>query len=38
VCKPILRHRIVLTPEKEMEGVGADEVIDLIIKSIEIPR
>lgn len=34
----VLRHRIILTPEKEMEGLTADELIDRIIKSIEIPR
>ncbi len=35
---PVLRHRIVLTPEKEMEGITPDDVIDLIIKNTEIPR
>lgn len=35
---PILRHRIMLTPEKEMEGITADILIDSIVKSIEIPR
>jgi MoxR-like ATPase len=34
----VLRHRIVLTPEKEMEGTTADEVIEEIIKGIEVPR
>jgi MoxR-like ATPase len=34
----VLRHRIILTPEKEMEGLTPDELIDRIIKSIEIPR
>ena len=34
----VLRHRIMLTPEKEMEGISADELIDNILKSIEIPR
>ncbi|MBS1660981.1 MAG: MoxR family ATPase [Bacteroidetes bacterium] len=34
----VLRHRIVLTPEKEMEGVSSDEVIAEIIKAIEVPR
>jgi MoxR-like ATPase len=34
----VLRHRLVLTPEKEMEGASADEVIDEIIRSIEVPR
>jgi MoxR-like ATPase len=34
----VLRHRLVLTPEKEMEGASADDVIHEIIQSIEIPR
>jgi MoxR-like ATPase len=34
----VLRHRILLTPEKEMEGITTDEVIQQIIHSIEIPR
>lgn len=35
---PVLRHRIMLTPEKEMEGITADMLIENILKSIEIPR
>lgn len=38
VTKPVLRHRIILTPEKEMEGTPEDEVIEKIIHSIEVPR
>jgi MoxR-like ATPase len=38
VVKPVLRHRIILTPEKEMEGIAEDEVIEKIIHSIEVPR
>ncbi|HQR02075.1 MAG TPA: MoxR family ATPase, partial [Ferruginibacter sp.] len=34
----VLRHRIILTPEKEMEGVTEDELIDTILKAIEVPR
>lgn len=34
----VLRHRIILTPEKEMEGVTEDDLIDIILKSIEVPR
>lgn len=36
--KPILNHRIVLSPEREMEGMTTEDVIDMIVKSIEIPR
>lgn len=35
---PVMRHRIILTPEKEMEGITADELIESIIKNIEVPR
>lgn len=38
VAKPVLRHRIMLTPDKEMEGVTPDEVINQIIQKIEVPR
>ena len=35
---PIMRHRIILTPEKEMEGATADELLHQIITNIEVPR
>jgi MoxR-like ATPase len=35
---PVMRHRIILTPEKEMEGISEDELIENIIKNIEVPR
>ena len=35
---PVLRHRIILTPEKEMEGMTAENVIEMIVKSVEVPR
>ncbi len=38
VTLPVLRHRVLLTPEKEMEGVSVDTVIQQIIDKIEIPR
>lgn len=38
VSYPVLNHRIILTPEREMEGFGADEVIKEIIKAVEVPR
>jgi len=38
MAAPVMRHRIILTPEKEMEGITADELIESIIKNIEIPR
>ena len=38
VLPPVLRHRIILTPEKEMEGLSADDVIVQLIRVAEIPR
>jgi MoxR-like ATPase len=38
VVPPVLRHRIILAPDKEMEGVTEDAVIKQIIQSMDIPR
>lgn len=38
IAPAVLRHRITLTPEKEMEGSDTDSVITQIIQSIEVPR
>lgn len=35
---PVLRHRIILSPEREMEGMTPEAVIDMIAQSVEIPR
>ncbi|MGC4036879.1 MAG: MoxR family ATPase [Chitinophagaceae bacterium] len=38
VIPPVLRHRIILAPDKEMEGITEDDVIKQIIHSMDIPR
>jgi MoxR-like ATPase len=38
VVTPVLRHRIILAPDKEMEGVTEDEVIKQIIQGMDVPR
>ena len=35
---PVLQHRVIVTPEREMEGVSSQQVIKQIIEKIEIPR
>ncbi|MCW5913562.1 MAG: MoxR family ATPase [Chitinophagaceae bacterium] len=35
---PVLRHRLIRTPEKEMEGVSEDVIINQILSELEIPR
>jgi len=38
VLPNVLRHRIILNPEQEMEGLTEDDVIKMIVESVEIPR
>lgn len=38
VVIPVLRHRIILAPDKEMEGITEDEVIKQIIQGMDVPR
>ena len=35
---PVLNHRVILTPEREMEGMTTDSVVTMIMESVEIPR
>jgi MoxR-like ATPase len=38
VCIPALAHRILLTPEREMEGITPEQVLREILMQIEVPR
>jgi MoxR-like ATPase len=38
VVTPVLRHRIILAPDKEMEGITEDDVIKQIVQGMEVPR
>jgi MoxR-like ATPase len=38
VLSPVLRHRIILAPDKEMEGITEDEVIRQIVQAMDVPR
>ena len=35
---PVLQHRVIVTPEREMEGVTSKQIIAQIIEAVEIPR
>lgn len=35
---PVLQHRVIVTPEREMEGINSIEIIKQIIETVEIPR
>lgn len=38
VATPVLSHRVMLSPEKEMEGLSTADVVGQILKKIEVPR
>jgi MoxR-like ATPase len=38
VAAPVLRHRLVLRPEAEIEGLTADTAIARILETVEVPR
>lgn len=38
VVYPVLQHRVILTPEKELEGKSSASVIRAIVQSVEVPR
>ncbi len=35
---PVLRHRILLKPEAELEGLNSDQAIEQVLASVEVPR
>jgi MoxR-like ATPase len=38
VCLPVLRHRVSLTPEMELEGYNADHLLTAILAKTAAPR
>lgn len=38
LAAPVLRHRVLLTPEREMEGGTADDVVAQLVQKVEVPR
>ncbi len=38
LVNPVLNHRVILTPEKEMEGLGAEDILNQVTESVEVPR
>jgi len=35
---PVLRHRVIMKPEAELEGLNSDQVLSQIIGSVEVPK
>ncbi len=38
LVKPVYRHRIILRPEAEVEGLSPDSAVDRILARVEVPR
>jgi MoxR-like ATPase len=38
LVKPVYRHRIILKPEAEIEGLNADTAMTRILARVEVPR
>ncbi|HOF88620.1 MAG TPA: MoxR family ATPase [Armatimonadota bacterium] len=38
LARPILRHRIILRPEAELEGLTTDQLIESVMASVPVPR
>ena len=38
VVQPVLRHRLILKPETEIEGLDSDAVIQRLLAQVEVPR
>ncbi len=35
---PVLRHRIVLKPEADLEGITPDQVLEDVLRAVEVPK
>ncbi|MFZ0731617.1 MAG: MoxR family ATPase [Candidatus Sulfotelmatobacter sp.] len=37
-ARPVLRHRVILRPEADLEGITPDQVLEEVIRAIEVPK
>jgi MoxR-like ATPase len=37
-CKPVLRHRVILRPEADLEGITPDQVLEEVVRAVEVPK
>ena len=38
MARPVLRHRLVLRPEAEVEGYTPEDAVEEILSTVEVPR
>jgi MoxR-like ATPase len=37
-AQPVLRHRVVLRPEADLEGITPDQALDEVLRAVEVPK
>jgi MoxR-like ATPase len=37
-ARPVLRHRVILRPEADLEGFTPDQVVDDVLRAVEVPK
>jgi MoxR-like ATPase len=37
-ARPVLRHRMILRPEADLEGVTPDQVVEEVLRAVEVPK
>jgi MoxR-like ATPase len=38
VCRPVLRHRVMLQPDAYVEGFTSDDILTTVLERVEVPR
>ena len=38
VCRPVLRHRLLVKPEADLEGITPDRVVSEVLAGVEVPK
>ena len=38
MAKPVLRHRLILQPEAELEGLDSERVVEQVLDQVPVPR
>ena len=38
VCRPVLRHRLMLQPDAYVEGFTTDDMLSTVLERVEVPR
>jgi MoxR-like ATPase len=36
--RPVLRHRVMLRPEADLEGITPDQILEEVVKAVEVPK